>query len=115
MLELIRKFIRDIRTYGPYCVEEAKATLHSEVSSTRLNWLWWILTPLLQMLVYLVIFGYVFRARTEYYPAYIFIGLTAWRFFSGMLTGSAKIIRSNKSLLLKVYIPSFLLILPRMK
>ena len=114
MIELIRTFFKDIRTYGPYCIEEAKATLHSEVSSTRLNWLWWILTPLLQMLIYFVIFGYVFRARTEFYPAYIFIGLTAWRFFSGMLSASAKIIRSNKSLLLKVYIPSFLLVLTRM-
>ena len=114
MIKLIHKVYKDIRTYGPYCIEEAKATLHSEVSATRLNWLWWILSPLLQMLVYFVIFGYVFRARTDFYPAYIFIGLTAWRFFSGLLSGSAKVIRSNKSFLLKVYIPCFLLVLTRM-
>lgn len=114
MINTIRQVYQDLQIYGPYCIEETKATLHSEVSSTRLNWLWWILTPLLQMLVYVVIFGYVFRARTEYYPAYIFIGLTAWRFFASMLSSSAKLIRSNRPILCKVYIPSFLLVLTRM-
>ena len=51
MINTIRQVYQDLQIYGPYCIEETKATLHSEVSSTRLNWLWWILTPLLQMLV----------------------------------------------------------------
>ncbi len=114
MRSIMRQFHTDIRLYGPYCLEEAKARLRAEVSATRLNWLWWLLEPILQMLVYIVIFGFIFRASTEYYPAYIFIGLTAWRFFSSTLTRSAKLIRSAKSLLWRVYIPRFLLVLTQM-
>ncbi len=114
MREIIRRFKTDITAYGPYCLEESKARLRAEVSTTRLGWLWWILEPLLQMFVYILIFGYIFRAQTQYYPAYIFIGLTAWRFFQNTLTSSAKLIRSNKSLLWRVYIPRFVLVLSQM-
>lgn len=114
MRKIVRQLKNDLYTYGPYCIEEAGARLRAEVATTRLNWFWWILSPLLQMAVYIVIFGYIFHASTQYYPAHIFIGLTAWRFFSATLTSSAKIIRSNSSLLLRVYIPRFALILTQM-
>ncbi len=114
MIHTIRQFKNDLITFGPYCLEESKARLRAEVSTTRMGWFWWVLEPLLQMMVYVLIFGFIFRASTQYYPAYIFIGLTAWRFFSGTLTSSAKMIRSSKSLLWRVYIPRFVLVLSQM-
>lgn len=100
----------DLTVYFPYAAEEARARLHAEVSAMRLNWGWWILEPVLQMLVYVLIFGYIFRARTEYYPAYVFTGLTLWRFFSSVATSSSRVIRSNKSILQRVYLPRFTLL-----
>ncbi len=110
MNNLYKKLKHDFKTYFPYSVEEARARLHAEVSTMWLNWGWWILEPILQMLVYVLIFGYIFRSGTEYYPAYVFTGLVIWRFFSAVITASAKMIRSNRSILQRVYLPRFSLI-----
>lgn len=111
MIAFCEKLKHDLISYWPYSVEEARARLHAEVSTMRLNWVWWILEPILQMLVYVLIFGYIFRARTQYYPAFIFTGLTAWRLFSSTVSSSAKMIRANKSILQRVYLPRFSLLL----
>ena len=110
MKDFYKRLKHDLVTYFPYSVEEARARLRAEVSSMRLNWGWWILEPMLQMLVYVLIFGYIFRARTEYFPAYVFIGLIIWRLFSSTVTAAAKMIRSNKSVLQHVYLPRFSLL-----
>lgn len=46
------KFFKDIKKYWSYTVRSAKAELKSEVASSYLSWLWWILDPLLFMMVY---------------------------------------------------------------
>ena len=78
MNDFCKTLIHDIKTYWPYSVEEAGARLRAEVSTMCLNWGWWILEPVCQMLIYVLIFGVIFRASTEYYPAYVFIGLTVY-------------------------------------
>ena len=110
----MKRFWSDLKRYLPYSIEESKADLHSEVANSHLKWLWWILEPFLLMLVFVFIYGYVFNSRTEYFPAFVFIGLTAWRFFTGTLQTSCKLIRSTKSLIMKVYMPKFILIVSRM-
>ncbi len=114
MKDFYRRFKHDLITYWPYSVEEAKARLQAEVSSMWLNWGWWLLEPIFQMLIYVLIFGFIFRASTAYYPAYIFIGLSVWRFFSSTVTASAKMIRSNKAVLQRVYLPRFSLLVTMM-
>ena len=104
----------DLKRYAPYSMEEAKATLRSEISNTYLGWIWWILEPLLQMLVYIFVYGFIFKAKTDCYPAFVFIGVSVWRFFTNTLTASVKLIRNSKSLIVKVYIPKFILVLTKL-
>ena len=63
----------DLKRYAPYSMEEAKATLRSEISNTYLGWIWWILEPLLQMLVYIFVYGFIFKAKTDCYPFVVLI------------------------------------------
>lgn len=106
-------FFKNIKKYYKYAIRSAKAELKSEVADSYLNWLWWIIEPLCFMLIYAFIFGYVFKAREEYFAAFIFIGLTAWDFFSRMLKGSVKLISKNRDLVIKVYIPKYILLLSK--
>lgn len=107
---LFKKFKTDIAKYYKYAVHSTKAQLKSEVANSYLNWLWWILDPLCFMMIYTFMFGYVFNAKEEYFPLFIFIGITMWDFFNKTLKQSVKIVKSNKSVVSKVYLPKYILL-----
>lgn len=108
------RFIRDVRKYFHYIVFAARSQLRSEVVNSYLDWVWWILEPFCNMIVYTIIFGYVFNAAEPYFPIFLFIGISMWAFFSKTLTASVKLIKSNKAIVTKVYIPKQMLLLKLM-
>lgn len=110
----MKRFINDIKKYNKYAVHSAKAYLKAEVANSYLNWLWWILDPLSFMLIYTFIFGVVFGNKEQYFPAFIFLGLTLWNFFNKTITQSVRIVKANKSIVSKVYLPKFILLIVKM-
>lgn len=110
----MKRFWNDIKRYYKYAIYSAKSKLQSEVASSYLNWLWWVLDPICFMLIYTLIFGVVFNASEQYFPIFIFIGLTMWEFFNKTLLQSVKIVKNNKAVVGKVYMPKYILVLVRM-
>ncbi len=110
----MKKFFNDLKQYKSYMLYAAKANLKAEVASSYLNWLWWILDPLLFMLVYAFVALIVFGKGEPFFPIFVFIGLNSWTFFSKSVNRSVKMIRSHKSTISKVYIPKYVLILVAM-
>ncbi|MCD8020716.1 MAG: ABC transporter permease [Clostridiales bacterium] len=110
----MKRFWNDLIKHYRYAIYEAKAELKAEVAESYLNWIWWVLEPFCFMLIYTFIFGYVFNTKEPFFSAFVFIGLTGWDFFNRCLTQSVKLIRNNKSLLSKVYIPKFILLISKM-
>ena len=110
----MKRFIRDVKRYNPYAMYAAKAELKSSVADSYLNWLWWILDPILFMLIYSFVVQIVFRSREDHFAVFVFIGLTAWDFFNRTITNSVKLVKSNKSTVTKIYIPKYSLILTKM-
>lgn len=110
----MKHFIDDLKKYFGYTKYSAKSDLKSEVASSYLNWLWWILDPLLFMLVYTFIAVIVFDSSKQFFPIFVFIGLTLWSFFNKTVIGSVKIIRNNSAIVSKVYIPKYMLIFQKM-
>lgn len=110
----MKRFIRDVKKYMPFSVVSARSQLKSEVANSYLNWIWWVLDPLCFMLIYTFIFGYVFNSKESYFPVFIFIGLSMWDFFNRTLTNSVKIVRNNKAIVSKVYLPKYFLLLTKL-
>lgn len=110
---MFNRFISDVKKYYRYSIFSAKAQLKAEVANSYLNWVWWVLDPLCFMLIYTFIFGYVFNSTEKYFPVFIFIGLSMWDFFNKTLTNSVKIIKNNQSIVSKVYLPKYILILTK--
>ena len=110
----MNRFKSDFKKYFAYAKFSARSDLKSEVASSYLNWLWWILDPMLFMLVYTFIAQIVFRSNVQYFPIFVFVGLTLWDFFNKTVQGSVKMVRNNSAIVSKVYIPKFILILQRM-
>lgn len=111
---MFKRFVNDVKKYFRFSVVSAKAQLKSEVAGSYLNWVWWILDPLCFMLIYTFIFGYVFKSDEQFFPIYIFIGLSVWNFFNKTVQSSVKIIKSNKSVVSKVYFPKYILLMTKM-
>lgn len=108
------RFFEDVRKYHNYIFWAAKFQLRSEVENSYLDWIWWILEPFCNMIVYTIIFGYVFNAKEPYFPIFIFIGISMWSFFSRTLNESVKILKHHKGIVTKVYIPKQMLLLKNM-
>ncbi|WP_434797763.1 ABC transporter permease [Terrisporobacter vanillatitrophus] len=108
------RFINDFKKYYKYAIYSAKSELKAEVASSYLNWIWWVLEPLCFMLIYSFIFGVVFNASEENFTIFVFIGIMAWDFFNGNMKQSVKMIKNNKAIVSKVYIPKFVLIFSKM-
>lgn len=110
----MKRFWKDLKEHYRYALYSAKSELKSEVANSYLNWVWWVLEPFCFMLIYTFIFGYIFNSKEPFFSAFVFIGLTAWEFFNRCLTQSVKLMRNNKSIVTKVYIPKFILLISRM-
>lgn len=104
------RIISDIRKYFRYSIVAAKAQLEAEVANSYLNWIWWVLEPFCTMMIYAFIFGTVFGMKTENYAIFIFIGISLNDFFNRSIKNSVKIIKRNKPIITKIYMPKFILI-----
>ncbi|MBR4667575.1 MAG: ABC transporter permease [Butyrivibrio sp.] len=103
-----------MKRYLPYAITSAKSDLSAEVASSYLNWMWWLIEPVCMMIIYTLIFGIVFRASEDNFSLFVFIGLTMWGFFSRNLQGSVDIVRANRDIVTKIYMPKYILLLARM-
>jgi lipopolysaccharide transport system permease protein len=84
---------------------KAYANLRVEVSRYYLNYLWWLIEPILSMLVFYVVFGIFLNRGTPNYVGFLLIGLVHWQWFSNGVIQSANSILSNKGLMMQVDIP----------
>lgn len=108
------RFFKDIRQYFHYAVRAAKADLRAEVANSFLDWLWWLIEPFCMMLIYSFIFGTVLKASELYFPIFIFTGLAMFSFFSRGVTSSVEIVRGNRAIITKIYLPKYILLFSRM-
>lgn len=108
------RFFKDVRKYADYAVYAAKSSLKAEVANSHLNWLWWILDPLLFMFVYMFIGMIVYREPEQHFALFVFIGLTCWNFFSKTATSSVKLVSGAKSIISKIYLPKYMLVISKM-
>lgn len=107
----MKRFINDVKKFKNYSTYNVKAELKSEVAGSFLSWLWWILDPLLYMLVYAFVAGVIFGASSKpYFLVFVFIGLNCWQFFNRVVRNSVKLVSNKKSIVTKVYIPKYMFI-----
>ena len=110
----IKRFCGDIKKYWKYMNYAAKADLKAEVANSYLNRLWWLLEPFFNMLVYVVVFGRIMGNSIENYATFIFSALLMWNFFSKTINYSVRLVRSNRDIITKVYVPKHVILISHM-
>lgn len=78
---------------------------------TVLGLAWTVLTPIISMVVFTVIFGNLLNVPTDghNYPVMLFSGLLVWRLFENVLHAACQCLITNQNLISKLYFPRLLL------
>ena len=66
---------------------------------------WTLLSPLLQMVVYTLVFSTIMRVGVPQFPVFLLAGLLPWTLVSVSITGSAHCLLNNQGLIRKIAVP----------
>ena len=100
--------IKELYAYRQMIFSLVKKDLRGRYKGSVLGFLWTFINPLLQLIVYSLVFGWLFRSQTnavEKYYLHLFVALIPWIFFSSSITVGAASIVSQKDLVKKIYFP----------
>jgi lipopolysaccharide transport system permease protein len=108
-LELIAQGFREIwsrRRLTRYLVQ---ADLHRHGADTVLGNIWWVLDPLLQMLVYVILVSVIFQRATEDYALFVFAAILPWKWFSASVNDSITAVTTRERIIKQVSFPKIVL------
>lgn len=80
----------------------ARLNLRSETHRNYLSYGWWVLEPLLHMVVYYVVFALLLERGGENFPVFLLTGLIPWMWFMKVVGGSSNSIIAGQNLMLQV-------------
>ncbi|MBL4820217.1 MAG: ABC transporter permease [Gammaproteobacteria bacterium] len=81
------------------------AQLRSESSRAYLGYLWWVLEPLLHLVVFYIVFALVLNRGDKDYVQVLLTGLVVWKWIDASVRSSMDSISQNAALIDKVYLP----------
>ena len=99
------KTIREFYAYRQMIISTVKKELEAKYKGSVLGFLWTFINPLLQLVIYTIIFSIIMRAGIEKFYLYLFVGLIPWMFFSTSVAGGSVSIVSQENLIKKIYFP----------
>lgn len=81
--------------------------LQARYRDSFLGFLWTVIRPLVQFLVYFIVLGQILGASRgiDNFAIYLFAGFTLYTFFADVIFGSTGSIISNAGLVKKIYLP----------
>ncbi len=82
-----------------------KRDIRGRYKGSALGFLWNILMPLVQIIVYIVVFTQVFKPSIDNYALYLTTGMIVWIWFSDSITESSGTMVLNSDMLKKIYFP----------
>jgi homopolymeric O-antigen transport system permease protein len=97
------------RAFAALVVHLAVRELKSSHHLTLLGWAWPVVKQLAQLAVLVFLFGKIFDFDIENYPVFVFVGLMAWTWFSGGVTGAASSVLTQRHLVMQPRLPSSVL------
>lgn len=99
------KFFKSLYNYRELLKTNIKKEVRGKYKNSFLGVLWSFLNPLLQIMVYAIIFQLILKNPQENYSIFICCGLIPWTFFASAITRSAFTMVENGNILKKVYFP----------
>ena len=108
-LALIREGIDEILSRRRLVRYLVQADLRKKGADTLLGNIWWVLDPLLQMVVYVVFVAIILQASTPDYPLFILSAILPWKWFTASVNDATSSVVSQERLIKQIQFPKIVL------
>jgi len=105
----LRETVTDVRSRRRLILYLVRADLKKHGSDTLLGNIWWILDPLLSMLVYVVLIAVILQNKTDAYPLFIFCAILPWKWFSSTVSDGVTSVSLHDKLIKQINFPKLVL------
>ena len=99
------KVFKELYQYRELLKTNVKKDIRGKYKASFLGILWSFVNPLLQVLVYAIVFPYVMKIKTPNYLIFLITGIIPWSWFSIAISQGAGSFVYNSNLIKKVYFP----------
>lgn len=99
------KLLKELFSYREMIFSLVKKDLRGRYKGSMLGFLWTFINPLLQLMVYTVVFSMIMRNGIEKFYIFLFVALVPWIFFSSSITVGAMSIVNQQDMVKKIYFP----------
>ena len=101
--------LKELYRYREMLKNLVKKDLKTRYKGSVLGFFWTFINPLLQLIIYTIIFSTIMRINIDKFYMFLFVGLIPWIFFQNSLVMGAGTIMANKNLVKKIYFPRVVL------
>ena len=98
-------FFKELYHYRELLKTNVKKDIRGKYKGSFLGILWSFINPLLQVLVYALVFPYIMKVETENYLIFLICGIIPWTWFITSISQGTTSITNNANLIKKVYFP----------
>lgn len=95
----------ELYQYRELLKTSVKKEIRGKYKASFLGVLWSFINPLLQVLVYAIVFPYMLRSTGDDYIIYLVTGIIPWTFFQTVVNECVTCIKTNAGIIKKVYFP----------
>ena len=99
------KKLQELYQYREMIISLVRKDLKGRYKGSVLGFLWTFINPLLQLLVYTMVFSVILKSRIENYYLHLFVALVTWIYFASSLATGSKLILDQKNMIKKIYFP----------
>lgn len=100
---------KELYQYRELLKTNIKKEIRGKYKASALGVLWSFINPLLQTLVYALVFPHILGNRVDNYIVYLVCGIIPWTYFHTVLNQCTGCIRNNYGIIKKVYFPRVIL------
>ena len=108
-LGLVQAGIREVLSRRRLIAYLVRADLKKTGADTLLGNIWWVIDPLIQMLIYSVLVTLIFQKKIEDYGLFVFCAILPWKWFSSTVKDGVVSVVGQERLIKQIYFPKLVL------
>ena len=108
-IALIRNAITDVWSRRRLIGYMVRADIKKRGVNTVLGNVWWVLDPLITMLIYVLVMTVIFQRSTPDFPLFLLTAMVPFKWFTATIGSSTNAVMGNEGLIKQIMFPKIIL------